>query len=292
MPNTVKPPYHFNQFGGNIGGPIKKDRAFFFFSYDGQRNTQPNIVAFGAAPPTDPASLAGFARLAQIFQASYTRGFNQDVYLGKVDIHIDQVNRLGFRYNHQKFTGTNLENGGATRAQESSGNSLVTTDTVTITLNSAFSSKFFNEFRAQVARDKEPGFANSDNPEATISQGGTAVITIGRNNFSPRETSEDKYQFIDNVSYLTGAHALKGGVDVNIEKILNFFPGLFGGQYVFNSYADYNNHFIPGTAQFQRAARFTQAFAGLGQRAQRLPPISMSLDSFCRMTGGCLQTSL
>ncbi len=263
VPNTVKPPYHFNQFGGNIGGPIKKDRAFFFFSYDGQRNTQPNIVSFGAAPPNDPASIAGFLRLAP-YQASYTRGFNQDVYLGKVDIQVDAVNRLGIRYNHQGFTGTNLENGGATRAQESSGNSLVKTDTLTITLNSAFTSKFFNEFRAQVARDREPGFANSDNPEATISQGGTAVITIGRNNFSPRETTEEKYQFIDNVSYITGAHSLKGGVDVNIEKILNFFPGLFGGQYVFNSYADYNNHFTPGTAQFQRAARFTQAFAGLG----------------------------
>lgn len=271
IPNTVKPPYHFNQFGGNIGGPIKKNRAFFFFSYDGQRNTQPNVVTFGAAPPADAASLAGFARLAP-YQASYTRGFNQDVYLGKVDIELTDVHRLGVRYNRQNFTGTNLENGGATRAQESSGNSLVTTDTVTLTLNSAFTSKFYNEFRAQVARDREPGLANSDNPEATINQGGQAVVTIGRNNFSPRETTENKYQLIDNVSYITGPHNLKGGADINIEKILNFFPGLFGAQYLFNSYADYNNHFIPGTAQYQRAVRFVQAFAGLGTQGPTTHP--------------------
>src|SRR5689334_2693490 len=40
-----KPAYHFNQFGGNVGGPIIKNRAFFFFDYDGQRNNQLNIVS-------------------------------------------------------------------------------------------------------------------------------------------------------------------------------------------------------------------------------------------------------
>src|SRR5712692_5068759 len=39
-----KSPYHFNQFGGTLGGPVMKDKIFFFFNYDGQRNTIPNIV--------------------------------------------------------------------------------------------------------------------------------------------------------------------------------------------------------------------------------------------------------
>ncbi|MBM3761118.1 MAG: carboxypeptidase regulatory-like domain-containing protein [Acidobacteria bacterium] len=46
----ARPPYHFNQFGGNLGGPIKKDKLFFFFNYDGQRNTNPNPVFFPIAP--------------------------------------------------------------------------------------------------------------------------------------------------------------------------------------------------------------------------------------------------
>src|SRR5262249_13369425 len=36
-PLPLKPAYHVNQFGGNIGGPMVKNKAFFFFDYDGQR---------------------------------------------------------------------------------------------------------------------------------------------------------------------------------------------------------------------------------------------------------------
>ncbi|HYE75019.1 MAG TPA: TonB-dependent receptor, partial [Blastocatellia bacterium] len=250
----TKPSYHFHQFGGNIGGPIKTDRAFFFFNYDGQRNTQPNIVSLGAVAPTDAASQAGLSRLLPLAN-NYTRGFNQDVYLAKVDLQLDASNRLGFRYNRQNFTGTNLENSGATNSQEHSGNSLVTTDTLTITLNTAFSPRLLNEFRAQIARDREPGFANSDNPEAIIQEVGRTVLVIGRNNFSPRETTERKYQFINNVTYIAGEHSLKAGVDFNIEKIKNFFPGFFGAGYTFGSYADFANN---------RVASYTQAFAGTG----------------------------
>ncbi|MBO0726272.1 MAG: TonB-dependent receptor, partial [Blastocatellia bacterium] len=250
-----KPPYHFNQFGGVIGGPIKKDRLFFFFNYDGQRNTQPNLVnPLPAADPTVPASVAGRNLLLPL-AVNYTRGFDQDVYLGKVDLQVNSGNRLNFRYNRQNFTGTNLENGGATNAQEHSGDSLVTTDSFATTLNTAFSPRLLNEFRFQFARDAEPGLANSNAPEAVISNGGQTALTIGRNNFSPRNTTENRYQFINNISYITGKHGLKGGADFNIERIENFFPGFFGGGYTYASYADFANN---------KVASYTQAFAGGG----------------------------
>jgi hypothetical protein len=39
-----RPKSQINQFGATIGGPIKRDRAFFFFAYDGQRSNIPNVV--------------------------------------------------------------------------------------------------------------------------------------------------------------------------------------------------------------------------------------------------------
>jgi outer membrane receptor protein involved in Fe transport len=262
----VKEPYHFHQFGGNFGGPVKKDSAFFFFNYDGQRNTRPNTVSLGQTAPADAASQAGLQRLLPLVQ-NYTLGFNQDVYLGKFDWHIDSSNRLGFRYNGQRFKGRNLENSGATSVQEHTGNSNVTTNTYTVTLNTAFTPRLLNEFRAQVALDKEPGFANTDNPEATVQQAGSTVLVFGRNFFSPRATNEDKYQFVDNVSYFAGKHSLKGGVDFIMEKIENFFPGNFGGRYFFqstNGYAEFANHFDASSPGFRRVTRYQQSFAGEG----------------------------
>jgi outer membrane receptor protein involved in Fe transport len=262
----VKEPYHFHQFGGNFGGPVKKDHAFFFFNYDGQRNTRPNFVSLGQTAPADAASQAGLQRLTPLVQ-NYTLGFNQDVYLAKFDWQISSENRLGFRYNGQRFKGRNLESSGATSVQEHTGNSNVTTNTYTATLNTAFTPRLLNEFRAQVAFDKEPGFANSDNAEATVQQAGTTVLVFGRNFFSPRATNEDKFQFVDNVSYFAGKHSLKGGLDVIIEKIENFFPGNFGGRYFFqstNGYAEFANHFDPNNAGFRRVTRYQQSFAGDG----------------------------
>ncbi|MBK9708777.1 MAG: TonB-dependent receptor [Acidobacteria bacterium] len=262
-PANPKQAYHFHQFGGNIGGPVKKDRAFFFFNYEGQRNTSPNIVALGASAPTDAVSLAGLARLTP-FLGNYVQQLNQNVYLGKFDWQIDNSNRLSVRYNHQDFTGVAQESNGPQRSQESSGNSLVKTNTLTLTLSTAFSPRLLNEFRAQIARDKEPGTANSDNPAATVRQGGLNALVIGRNFFSPRETTEQKYQLIDNVTYVTGKHSLRGGLDVNIEKIKNFFPGSFGAEYLFNSYAEFAGHFDSASANYRKVAQFTQAFGGPG----------------------------
>jgi len=68
-------PFHRNQFGGTIGGPIKQDKAFFFFSYSGLRQATSTFLSgarvptalerignFTASPtkPTDPATNAPF----------------------------------------------------------------------------------------------------------------------------------------------------------------------------------------------------------------------------------------
>src|ERR1035438_2900811 len=51
VPGSAKAPYHRNQFGGTIGGPIKRDKSFAFFSYAGLRQIQGGTVS-GAAVPT------------------------------------------------------------------------------------------------------------------------------------------------------------------------------------------------------------------------------------------------
>lgn len=258
--NRPKSPFHFNQFGGNIGGPIVKNKAFFFFDYDGQRNTQPNVVFLGGKQPflTDAATQQGLALLTPLAN-SWNRTQNQDVFLWKVDWQMTQNNHLTGRFNHQKFNGEGFENGGAQNSSQHTGASNVFTDTVSAGLTSVLWKNTVNEARFQFARDKEPGLANSDKPEAVINEGGQTVLTIGRNSFSPRETTIKRIQFVDNVAHTFGRHNFKAGFDVNIDRILNFFPGNFFGAYTFNSLASFAGGVPNGSGE-----KYVQAFPGNG----------------------------
>ena len=253
----AKSPYHYDQYGASVGGPIVHDKHFFFANWDRQRNSTPNLVVLGNGRvtfPTDADSQRGLAAI-QPSAASYSQQQNQDVYLVKTDHELPGSTHLALRYNRQHFNGVNFENSGPTNSVEHSGNSNVFTDSFSGVFTSTSGSSFFNEVRAQYLKDREPGEANSDKPEAQIFQGGNAVLTIGRNSFSPRETTIKRSQIADTATYVFTNHTLKGGFDYSHDNILNYFPGNFFGVYRFNSLADFANN---------KAASYQQAFAGEG----------------------------
>jgi hypothetical protein len=245
-----RPKSQIKQFGATFGGPIRTNKAFFFFTYDGQRSNVPNVLD----PPNFAGQPANVRALLLPKLNTYNVGRDQDVFMIKTDIALNQSNNLTLRFNSQDFTGNNNENSGPLSVEEHSGNSVAQTFTFSGSLTSNLSPKWNNEFRFQFARDKEPGEANSTEPEARIQTGG-GFLNLGRNNFSPRETTIKRAQFIDNISYLTGRHSFKFGGDFNFDRVLNFFPGLFTGQFTFNSYAA----FAANTP-----ASYTQSFAGAG----------------------------
>ena len=113
--------------------------------------------------------------------------------------------------------------------------------------------------RVQYARDREPREANSDLPEAIVRQASTTVLTIGRNSFSPRETTINRFQAADTVTVVRGAHKIKSGVDIQGDNILNYFPGNFFGSYSFQTLASFNRGAPNGANE-----SYTQAFPGAG----------------------------
>jgi outer membrane receptor protein involved in Fe transport len=265
QPNK-RPPSKINQFGARLGGPIVENRAFFFFTYDGQRSNVPQVLDV----PNLFSQPANIQSLLVPKLGNYQVGRNQDVFLGKTDIALNSSNQLSIRYNHQGFVGKNNENNGPLSAEEHSGDSLVRSDTLSGTLTSTLTQKLVNEFRFQFARDKEPGQANSDQPEAVINTG-AGNLNLGRNNFSPRETTIKRAQFIDNVSYVSGKSNYKFGVDFNFDRILNFFPGLFSGSYTFPSYAAFASN---------SPSAYTQNFAGAGTSGGTTHPNSSDYAFF------------
>lgn len=268
-----KGPYHFDQFGASLGGPVLRDKLFFFASYDGQRNSleQP-VILNTSGLPNDAATQAALAQLAPLIHP-YDRGQDQDVFLLKGDLELGETGHVSVRYNRQEFTGKNNESGGTNITEEHSGNSLVTTDTLTASITSSFSTTFYNELRGQWAKDSEPGLANSDRPEALIrgAAGGPILLQIGRNFFSPRETTITKYQVADTATLLFGDHTLKAGFDLNRDLILNYFPGNFGGSYSFDTFAQFSTG---------RPTSYLQAFAGPGTTGPYTNPDVFEIGAF------------
>ena len=261
-----------NQFGGTFGGPFKADKAFFFAAYEGQRSNLPNPVILRSLPLV-PAAQANVIPFLTPKLATYLVNRKQDTFLFKTDFNINDKNQVWVRFNQQNFTGTNLESGGNLNAFEHTGNSNVKTTAITGAWIATISPRWFNEFRYQFSRDREPGFANSTAPEVTLaaSAGGIndGTFNFGSNNFSPRETTIKRNQIIDSQTYLTGNHSVKYGVDLLFDRIFNFFPGLFAGSYRFASYTALSNQLATPATQF--AAQYRQSFAGAGTGATTHP---------------------
>ena len=107
------------------------EKHFFFANYDGQRNSIDNPILLGIAAstvPTDAASQAGYQKVLALSN-TYQKTQNQDVFLLKTDHELFTNDHLSLRYNRQKFTGGNFENGNSSNALGHTGDSLVQTDT-------------------------------------------------------------------------------------------------------------------------------------------------------------------
>lgn len=276
-PIPIKPGYHFNQFGGNIGGPIVKDRGFFFFDYDGQRNNTGNPVLITLPAPANANQAAAVNYLAAR-AGNYNRTFNQNVYLGKVDWNFNDRHQLSGRYNAQRFEGQALENSGTTSALEHTGASNVNTDTISLQETASLTQNLLNVAKFSYQRDNEPGLANSINPEATVRFSGQS-LSVGRNSFSPRETTIHRQQYGDTLSWIHGHHTFKFGGDILRDDILNFFPGNFSGSYTFASLDDFGKSLlgIPVTAA---GNTFIEAYPGQGTTGPTTHPNLLQYATF------------
>jgi outer membrane receptor protein involved in Fe transport len=275
----LKSPYHFNQFGGSLGGPLHRDRAFFFVNYEGQRSTQQNVVQLtlpaGFRFSSDPA-VAAFQQSALDYltarSSSWLRTFNQDLFFAKGDWRLAPHHLLTARWNRQRFDGEGLENpGGLQLSGEHTGASLVNTDTVVAALTSTFSSSLVNVARFDYAGNSQPGGANSPNPSASILEAGQLVLTIGRNTISPRESAIDRLGWSDTLSHIHGKHLVKAGVDFLRDRITFFTAVNFSGSYRFNSLESFGRS-LAGMPAPLPSELYIQAFSGEGTPGTRVHP--------------------
>lgn len=250
VPTTVaaKPKDLREQFGGTIGGPIIKDRLFFFFSYDQQKRNFPGLGAFTQADfLTNPATgvnrtalLAKGLTNAQIdstvntlisFTGETPRKGDQTLYLPKIDWHINDKNLFSVSYNRLRWESPNGIQTQAVnfRSRANFGDDFVSVDSLNARLQSTLTSNILNEARFQYGRDFERQFSTPPLPgePATSSTvvGGTRApnvfitngLEFGTPTFLERPSFPDerRIQLADTVTWTKGRHTIKFGGDVN-----------------------------------------------------------------------------
>ncbi len=266
-----------NQFGGSLGGPISKDRVFFFTSYEQQQwsirraVTHTTLVNFTPTlPQTEPFNT---------FKAEQTQ-FNQTndakAFIGKIDWDVNNSNRFNIRYNHSRNEALNGVSTGETVLDPTTNRSLGTngiegnrTNAAVAQLVSTFSPRVLNEFRFQWAKEERPRQANVEQVSVVSNVG-----ELGTRTFLPTVQDDKRYQFVDAMTFITGSHTLKFGGEYSKIKVAQDFGFNQFGNYTFsglNATGDILNALsaTPGTPT-GRLGRFDVSQARFNQQIGNL----------------------
>ena len=249
----TQPIHQQQQFGGSVGGPIIKDRLFYFFTYDGFRRVgkalyyNNNVITLTPTPsnpagtiisPTQCPTTITSAQCTSAINFILTNGFGaptrfskQNLFFPRLDWHINGRNDAFVDYNIANFDSTYGYNGANTfsgGSPTSNGPTSYHERFLVAGLTTQLSSRSINQIHFQFGRDLETAGANAAAPSV-----GIGTFTYGMPNALPRtaEPDEHRIQFTDVFSTSHGHHTLKFGGDVNIvhEVMINLFQG--GGIY-------------------------------------------------------------
>src|SRR5881396_7148 len=243
------------QFGGTIGGPLKKDVTHYFANYEDTKIDDAVVVTSVLAPGTFPAP------------QTQRQGFV------KVNHRLSDRNALDVRYsfNHNKQEGQGV---GALNTYDRRTNTEGGTDAFNTSLVSNFGANKVNEARFRYTFDvvdfysplTAPSGAESRTPDfsrAPVAVAYTGVGNLGTNPGFPQNLVEKRAQWVDHFSIVHGPHQLKAGVDViGSWRFVTFFNN-FTGTYTFSQGTKFPfNASDPATFPFQ----FTQTFGTSGLR--------------------------
>ena len=244
------------QPGFVLGGPIVKDKVFFFVGYDSMTTSQPAVIG------NDMRTYAQYLALTSAQQqlvlskiqsgvgAPYEAGLNYNVdnklktYLVKFDGNLGSSNHWSLRDNITRYDTTNsgsTSSFGLNQTNETDKfYQAVLEDDAVLTDN------LFNQFIAQHGRDQRPVTSVYGGTEFSINFGTTQYF--GFNDTTPSTADETKDQFKDTVQYVWGNHSLKAGVELLHRRLFDAFPRYAMGYYYYSSLLNYVND-TPNTFQ-------------------------------------------
>ncbi len=284
-----------NQFGVTLGGPIKKDKTFFFLNYEGQRRgqspTYPTLLfaaassqfLFPGAVDPFPASFTTLQAMNAVKASLNLAPENLDLLKTadvdngfiKIDHQLNEKNRLSFRYSVQSATdlnmlvGETLDGGGL--GMPSSGRDGFLRDQALVgTWTSTLKPNLVNSVLVQWARRNYgfPGVTGQPNLDVPN------LILLGHNFGAFDRYNESRVQVSDTVAWVKGKHYARFGVDGNYIRNFVIWPGFTPSRDIFPSLADL-------LASGQSYATLPGAGWGTGLSPLACPPPLTGLSAPC-----------
>jgi hypothetical protein len=279
--SAFNPTEHRIQTGATLGGPIKKDKLFFFLSTDITRRNFPmvdsqikvgvldpvNMVWLGCATPANAAQCSAINGLLPRFYGQIPRTASNDLYFGRVDYNFSDKNTFSASFNFLRWKSPNgIQTGlSSTTGAAITGNG---DDSVTVR-NGKFTwtwvpkSNFVNEFRYGLDTDRQAD--TFDQAELggglgylDVSVGG---VQLGPATYLPRvQPLEVRNEFSDDVSWTIGKHSVKYGVLFeNTSDTVNTLSNRFGS-YTYQTPTLFAEDYTGNTTGAKNWSTYTQTF--------------------------------
>ncbi len=218
--------YRRGQFGATLGGPLQKDKTFFFANYEGQRLGE---------SPTFPATLIGnlstfdAAKLALGLPGenlNVLKTLDNDNGFARFDQQINTNNRLTIHYgvvdarDMSVLVGDTLDGGGIGTPSDGH-NTFLRDQSLVGTLNSVLKPNLVNTFLVQYARRHYNFPAVTGQPNLDLPN----ELSFGHNFGTFDALNETRQQISNSIAWIKGTHYLKAGVDVNFIQNFVIWPG-------------------------------------------------------------------
>jgi outer membrane receptor for ferrienterochelin and colicin len=267
-------------FGARVGGPIIKNKLFFFLSAEKEDRDAPGIVWKATRPGVTPDANTSRTNASDLDDVSnylktkygYETGpyenlgnfftKNQKI-LGRIDWNINTKHTASFRYNYSKTDDDQLLNGNSAPNPRSASNrwsqnsmsyensNYANTNVLNsygFELKSNFNSKFSNQFIATYTQANDPKRSTNSSifPFIDILQGGDAYISAGYELFSyQNDVQNNTLTFNENLTYNTGKHSITGGLSYEKIYVKNQFLRYGTSYYRFASVNDFLTNQAP-----------------------------------------------
>ena len=235
-----KAPFRQTQWGSTLGGPVRRNRAFYFVSYEATRIRDSRFVSIDTAA-ADLLDSLGFP--VQLGSVPFTVS-NTDL-LGKIDHQWTTGRWLTVRANHGNTNREALDDYGGIVARTRATVQLRRNWSLSAVATDVLPAGWINESRVQFADDDQrinSLDASCRGSCTNLGEGGptlevAGIASVGRHRFTPLIRMNRRIQLADTISYVRRAHHVKLGVDYNniFFPTDNRLPAQFGGRFVFTA---------------------------------------------------------